>query len=77
MSKMSSSMSKPNFLRVEVLQYRNRGESEETCWKLHLLTTSAVEARRTIVQSDYFMRVVECTGRGRLIVDSNNPADWN
>lgn len=70
---------KPNFLRVEIMEYRNRGitESEEVCWKLHHISASEVEVKRMLQTSDYFLRVVECTKNGRIVVDSNNPLDWN
>lgn len=69
---------KPNFLRIEALTYRNRGESEETVWKLIHLTTSEMEARAMLAKSDYFLRVVECTSKhGRLVVDSNDPKVWH
>lgn len=68
---MAKQMQKPNFLRVEVMTYRNNAPSEETCWKLFDITVSESEARRILAEENYLLRVVECTNRGRIVVDKN------
>lgn len=70
----SMSQNKPNFLRVEALEYRNSGSSEETHWKLEKLTTSESEAKEMLKNSIHQLRVVECTANGRIVVDSNREA---